>query len=229
MTSAAFDYDTAQFDAVYRGGELLEGSGISQVPWDVTQPQPEVLRTATEGWYTGRVLDVGCGLGENAAYLSELGLDVTAVDASQTAITEARRRHKEGKVRFEAADVLALKGELGHFNSIIDSALFHALPTDKRADYARAMAENANSGASFTVITFANLPGGMPEPLSGGLTRIVEPIEAAGWSITSVHTAEYLGVAAPVETFMQKHGINPRRDPKGRNLLPVWVVRSRRS
>lgn len=229
MTPPAFDYDTAQFDAVYRGGELLEGADISQVPWDVAQPQPEVIRTAAEGWYSGRVLDVGCGLGENSAYLAGRGLDVTAVDASQTAIEEARRRHDGVDVRFEVVDVLELRGELGRFDSIVDSALFHALPADQRANYASMMVENATDRATFTVITFAHLPGGMPEPLSGGVTRIVDPLESGGWTVESVHVADYLGVSSSVEGFMRKHGIEPRRDAEGRNLLPVWVVRARRA
>ncbi|MFC3572447.1 methyltransferase domain-containing protein [Streptomyces yaanensis] len=43
----------------------------------------------------GRALDVGCGVGELAAHLAGLGYAVDAVDWSETALAEARTRHRE--------------------------------------------------------------------------------------------------------------------------------------
>jgi tellurite resistance protein TehB len=47
-------------------------------PWDVGHPQPAIARLASKGGFSGTVLDAGCGTGENALYLSSLGLSVLA-------------------------------------------------------------------------------------------------------------------------------------------------------
>ena len=49
-------------------------------PWDLGRPHTPVIRLADEGAFHGRVLDVGCGTGENALELGRRGLDVCGVD-----------------------------------------------------------------------------------------------------------------------------------------------------
>src|SRR6266508_528471 len=39
-------------------------------PWDVGQPQPAIVRLASEGGFAGAVLDAGCGTGENALHVA---------------------------------------------------------------------------------------------------------------------------------------------------------------
>ena len=43
-------------------------------PWDIGQPQPAIVRLASEGGFAGAVLDAGCGTGENALHVASLGL-----------------------------------------------------------------------------------------------------------------------------------------------------------
>ena len=38
----------------------------TSAPWDIGRPQPAFVRLADEGRLTGRLLDAGCGTGENA-------------------------------------------------------------------------------------------------------------------------------------------------------------------
>lgn len=42
--------------------------------------------------FVGKVLETGCGMGRNSNYLAGLGFEVTGVDISDVAITEARKR-----------------------------------------------------------------------------------------------------------------------------------------
>ena len=51
------------------------------------------------------ILVVGCGLGDDAEYLSKLGYKVSASDASQTAIRWAKKRYPESKVNFFVDDL----------------------------------------------------------------------------------------------------------------------------
>src|SRR5512132_2821203 len=48
-------------------------------PWDIGQPQPAIVRLASEGGFAGAVLDAGCGTGENALYVASLGFVVVGV------------------------------------------------------------------------------------------------------------------------------------------------------
>src|SRR5438874_9453945 len=79
-------------------------------PWDVGQPQPPVVRLASEGAFAGPVLDAGCGSGENALHLASLGLSVVGVDVAETALAMARAKADERglEVEFAAADALEL-------------------------------------------------------------------------------------------------------------------------
>lgn len=91
------------FEWAYRGGEPS---------WDIGRPQPAIVRLAEEGAIEGRVLDVGCGTGENALCVASLGLDVVGVGAAPTAIERARAKATERGSRAEClvADGLALEG-----------------------------------------------------------------------------------------------------------------------
>jgi hypothetical protein len=47
-------------------------------PWDIGRPQPAFARLADQAPLTGRLLDAGCGTGENALLAASRGADVTA-------------------------------------------------------------------------------------------------------------------------------------------------------
>ena len=53
------------WDASYQDGPA---------PWDTGRPQPAIVRLAGAGRFTGTVLDVGCGTGENALFLAARGI-----------------------------------------------------------------------------------------------------------------------------------------------------------
>jgi 2-polyprenyl-3-methyl-5-hydroxy-6-metoxy-1,4-benzoquinol methylase len=56
---------------------------------------------AGEHWQipTGRALDIACGKGRNALFLAARGFDVTALDVSAVALSEARRRADERNLK----------------------------------------------------------------------------------------------------------------------------------
>jgi len=110
------------FDERYRSGEA---------PWEIGRPQPEVICLAEGGFFTGRVLDIGCGTGENALMLAARGLDVFGIDQIESVIQIARDKARDRglSARFSVHNALQL-ADLGEtFDTVLDSAVFHASPT----------------------------------------------------------------------------------------------------
>jgi SAM-dependent methyltransferase len=108
-------------------------------PWDIGTPQSEFVRLAEAGEITGRVIDIGCGTGENALYLATRGLDVVGVDGAPIAIERARRKAKERGLTavFEVRDVLNLSEITEKFDVAIDSGCFHVFDDAERPSYVR--------------------------------------------------------------------------------------------
>src|SRR5262245_16121312 len=100
MTQEEFQLEKVDFAGMYQGGTLVEGADLpfSVPPWDIGEPQPVVRDLVAAGAFRGAVLDVGCGLGENAIHLASTGLRVTGVDGAESALRKARERAAERNV-----------------------------------------------------------------------------------------------------------------------------------
>ncbi len=107
-------------------------------PWDTGQPQPAIARVASEGGFAGRVLDAGCGTGENALHVASLRLAVLGVDVAETALAMARAKAAERgivAVELAAADALQLKRLGRMFETVLDCGLFHTFDGGERPEY----------------------------------------------------------------------------------------------
>ena len=62
--------------------DVFDESYRDTPPWDVGHPQAEFVRLANDREARGRVLDVGCGTGENAIFFAGSGLETWGIDGS---------------------------------------------------------------------------------------------------------------------------------------------------
>ena len=153
-------YATAQGDA-------------SLVPWASLRPHPALV-----DWMCrqpppargARAIDVGCGLGDNAAFLAQCGYETTAIDISPSAIEWARKCHGD-VARFRVADLFDLPDDLrGAFDLVHETYTIQSLPIALRAQVMEAIAALLAPGGKLLVITRARPDGaradGPPWPLN---------------------------------------------------------------
>jgi SAM-dependent methyltransferase len=185
------------FDALYRGESPGEGiAPVATPPWDTEAPSESVIAWQTGGWVHGDVLDVGCGLGDNAVYLAEHGHSVTGLDISPTALITAERRARDAGVvvEFAVADSTKLDGYSDAFDTVIDVGLFHSLDEDGRHRYAAAVHRAARPDATLLLSCFSELNpvGEEPRPAVAEET-LRDVLGGAGWDVLSVEPATVPG------------------------------------
>lgn len=172
------------FERQYAGGNA---------PWDINEPQPEIVALEDAGTFGPRVLDVGCGTGQTALFLASLGHDVVGVDAAPSAIEEAKRRATERglDVCFRAADVLEVLPDLvGRFHSVTDVGFFHALSDEQRADFASKLAEKLAPGGVYAMLCFSERVPGAWGPRRVSAADIREVFAGEEWRVREIRAAE---------------------------------------
>ena len=57
-------------------------SGTGDSPWEIGRPQPAIVKLVEQGVFQGEVLDIGCGIGDNAIYIANHAnrIHLTAID-----------------------------------------------------------------------------------------------------------------------------------------------------
>jgi ubiquinone/menaquinone biosynthesis C-methylase UbiE len=130
-------------------------------PWDVGYPQPVFVKLVEEGEIKpGRVLDAGCGTGENALMLAKNGYSVTGIDVTKDAITKAQVKadKRNLKVDFIIGNVLKLDENIGtrEFDTVIDSGLFHVMTDEERPIYVKQLHRVLKDGGKYFMMCFSD-------------------------------------------------------------------------
>lgn len=105
---------------------LLRAEARHRNPWIVA-------RLREQGRVQARLLDVGCGGGFLANYLSSKGFDVTGLDASQSSLDVARQYDVTQRVRYERGDALALPYPDDSFDAVCAMDLLEHVENPARA------------------------------------------------------------------------------------------------
>lgn len=167
------------WDASYQAGPA---------PWDIGRPQPAIVRLASGDAFAGTVLDVGCGTGENALLIASLGWPVLGVDVAETALTIARAKAADRRIRaeFAAADALALQRLERTFETVLDCGLFHTFDGDERRQYVASLASATERGGTLYVSCFSDVGGGVgPHPVGQEELRAAF-VPGFGWNVAAI-------------------------------------------
>ena len=103
------------------------------IPWSNGLPHHFLVEWIKKSKVRGRALVVGCGLGEDAVYLSQQGWNVTAFDISPSAINWARKNYPLENIDWQVADLLSLPGHWkGLFDLVVEVHILQAIPESLR-------------------------------------------------------------------------------------------------
>ena len=103
--------------------------------WHLSTASPELRQAMSDGWFPGggSAIDIGCGLGTEAAFLHRAGWHVVGVDLVPAALAGAAERNAGPS--YLLADLLRLPLAPAAFDAAIDRGCFHYLPPGDRPGY----------------------------------------------------------------------------------------------
>ena len=173
----------SSFDSAYRGTP----------PWDIGRPQREFMRLADAGEVQGRVIDLGCGTGENAMMFASRGNSVLGVDSAPLAIAKARAKaeRRNSTAKFEVADVLDLTSLGRTFDVATDCGLFHNFSDRERQKFERNLKHVLVPGGRYFMLCFSDR-----EPSDWGGPRRISKEEivstfTSGWRVDWIREARF--------------------------------------
>lgn len=167
----------------------------------VTEPSAELLAFITAVPAGGRVLDLGCGPGQDAALMAAAGLEVEAVDA----VPEMVELAKAAGVNARVATFDALPLEKAIDGIWASFSLVHATRA-QFPGYLRAIHASLVEGGAFHL--GMKLGSGEGADSLGrhyayyGQDELIALLSDAGFTLINATTAEAMGMAGKVEPFI---------------------------
>ena len=177
------------FDRAYQGAP----------PWDVGRPQEDIVRLAQRGGFKGKVLDIGCGSGENALFLADQGLEVLGLDRVPAAIERARAKAaaRNSTAQFEVADALELGKRRKKYDTVLDCGLFHVLSDADREKYLKSVAAAVKHQGALHLLCFSDAEPGTDGPRRVGERELIELFNMRGWLVEEVAEARFESTMHP--------------------------------
>ncbi|HMT08697.1 MAG TPA: class I SAM-dependent methyltransferase [Pyrinomonadaceae bacterium] len=162
---------TGWFEALYK-----EAAGDNEViPWADLEANVYFRQWAEANKLFGdgrSALVVGCGLGDDAKYLHDLGFKVTAFDISPTAIEWAKKLYGDNEIQFEVADLFEPpRGWLGAFDFVLEIYTIQPLPLEMRPKVIDAVSAFVAENGELVVVTRGREDDVEPDELPWPLSR----------------------------------------------------------
>jgi cyclopropane fatty-acyl-phospholipid synthase-like methyltransferase len=107
------------------------------------------------------VLELGCGNGRNANFLSSRGFDVDAVDFSSSSIAQAHAAASSlaSTARFHCRSIFDFRCDAAHYDLVYDSGCFHHIAPHRRPGYLDILSHALRPGGLFGLACFATGDG----------------------------------------------------------------------
>ncbi|MGI9645934.1 MAG: class I SAM-dependent methyltransferase [Ilumatobacteraceae bacterium] len=160
---------TADF---FEGMYARAGGDDAAVPWQHAMSRPLIADWLESYSPAGhrRAIVVAAGLGDDAASLAALGLEVVAFDVSPTAIEWARSRHPDADVDWRVANLLAPPAAwTGAFDLVIEVFTIQSIEPAHQPEAAQAIRSFVAPGGTLVAIAMVHdgtlTPDGPPWPI----------------------------------------------------------------
>ena len=126
------------WDKIYQEGKT---------PWDLRRAEPYLVNLTIPPC---RMLDIGCGPGNESISMAKKGFDVTGIDISHAAIKQANdSAHAENvNIHFIRSNFLEFETNKS-FDFALDRACFHFFDEKERNQYIEKIAKLLRSGGTF--------------------------------------------------------------------------------
>jgi len=173
-------------------------------PWDIGAPQPAMAALLAKHPPTNPVLDVGCGFGDLAIYLAQLGHQVVGIDFVESAITKAQDKISSlppeiaQLLNFQVADALKPSLLQKRFGAVVDSGFYHLFNPDQCDQLIDEIASTLLPEGCYYLHEFSiefpvpNIPRQIKaDELQARFTA------DKGWRIKEIQSVEFLSRVAP--------------------------------
>lgn len=131
-----------------------------QHEWISGTANPELVNLVFDGYIksSSKILEIGCGIGTESIFLSMRGMEVTAIDVSEAAISTARIISDlyGTNINWKVCNVLTEKFPYKYFDVITDQGCFHHLADEERGQYLKQVYDSLRPGGTFILRGFSD-------------------------------------------------------------------------
>jgi ubiquinone/menaquinone biosynthesis C-methylase UbiE len=192
----------------------VSGSGDSL--WEIHRPQSIIVKLVEQGVFQGEILDIGCGIADNAIYIANHvnNIHITAIDLVclsflfhsklmnylqvPKAIEVAREKAQKANavLQFEVVDfikdVSTTNLQKHSYDTVLDAAVFHTFGNDDRQVYLRNLEYLIKPGGLYILVCFSEKEIRKGGPRRIKLSDLDELFSSKnGWKIESIEDAIY--------------------------------------